>query len=84
MPTVTQAHYDALVAEIANLNAVIAGGERQVVIGDQSVTFNTTASLMQARDDATRRLQGLTVEGVATVRRPRPRQTLLTYGGRGY
>ena len=82
MPTVTQAEYDAQRQAVASLNTAIDGGERQVVIGDQSITYNTTDSLIRARDDAARRLREMTVEGAP--KRVRPRQTLLTYGGRGY
>ena len=44
---VTQADIDAL-------NKAISAGERQVSIGGQSVTYQTVASLIQARDDQLR------------------------------
>lgn len=47
-------------ADIDNLNEAISSGTRQVTIGGQSVTYQTTASLIQARDDMVKqlRLQG--------------------------
>ena len=68
-------------ADLNNLDAAIASGERQVVIGDQSVTYNTTASLIQARQHLAAQMER---ETAAATGRPRPRQTLLQYGGRGY
>lgn len=38
-------------AEIQSLNDAIASGERQVTIGGTTVTYNTTESLMKARND---------------------------------
>lgn len=66
---VTQADIDAL-------NEQIASGVRQVVIGDQSITTNTTTSLIQARDDLVRQL--------AKQKHRRPTQVLIRYSGRGY
>lgn len=71
---VTQTDIDAL-------NAAIASGERQVSIGGQSITYNTTASLIQARDDLQRQLS-LQQEAASGVRRPR--RSYAYYGGRGY
>lgn len=38
-------------AQIDTLNAAIAAGVRSVLIGGQQVTYNTSASLIQARDN---------------------------------
>jgi hypothetical protein len=43
--------------DIDNLNEAIAAGTRQVTIGGQSVTYQTTASLIQARDDMVKQLR---------------------------
>jgi len=37
-------------ADIQSLNEAIASGERQVTIGGTTVTYNTTESLIKARD----------------------------------
>lgn len=71
---VTQADIDAL-------NAAIASGERQVVIGGESVTYNTTDSLIRARNDLQAQLNAATARAEG---RRRPTQTVLVYQGRGY
>lgn len=71
---VTQADIDAL-------NEQIASGTRQVVIGDQSITSNTTQSLIVARDDLVRQLARQEAKAAGRVR---PSQTLIRYAGRGY
>lgn len=63
--------------DIDNLNQAIADGVRSVTIGGQTTIYNTTASLIQARDDMRKEL-----EKASGVRRNR--QTLVTYAGRGY
>lgn len=68
-------------ADIDNLNAAIASGERQVTIGSQSVTFNSTESLIKARDDM-RAEYALAMREAAGTRIPR--QTRLYHAGRGY
>ncbi len=85
---VTQEQIDALAAEIAGLNQCITDGVRIVVLpGGQSTTYQTTASMIQARDDAEQRLKAMQQlfdsENGATVQY-RPKQTLMYYGGRGY
>lgn len=65
-------------ADIDNLNEAIASGTRQVTIGGQSVTYQTTASLIAARDDMVKQLAALT----ATTRRSRSLQAV--HGGRGF
>lgn len=72
---VTQAHVDAL-------NEAIADGVRQVVLpGGQSTTYQTTESLIKARDDMVEQLKQQ--DRVASGRR-KNRRTLLFYAGRGY
>lgn len=85
---VTPEQIAALEAEIASLNQSITDGVRIVVLpGGQSTTYQTTESLIKARDDAENRLKALRdlyafEQGDTAVFRPR--QTLLSYGGRGY
>jgi hypothetical protein len=67
---VTQSDVDAL-------NAAIASGVRSVTLSGQTVIYNTTESLIKARDDALRQLQRQNSGG-------RPRQTYSLYAGRGY
>lgn len=64
--------------DIDNLNAAIASGTRSVTLGGQTITYNTTASLIAARDDLVKQLQALN----RTTRRYR--QTLAYQNGRGY
>lgn len=71
---VTQADIDAL-------NQAIIDGVRSVTMGGETTIFNTTDSLIKARDDARREFQR--VEAVASGRR-RNKRTLLTYAGRNY
>ena len=68
-------------ADIDNLNEAIASGARAVTIGDQSLTFNTTASLIAARNDLAAQLAR---QNARTAGKVRPRQTLIVYAGRGY
>lgn len=79
--TVTQEQIDTLNSRVEGLNQAIADGVRQVTIGDHTLTYNTTASLIQARDDTLGQLQRATAQFKG---RPRPRQTGLFYAGRGY
>ena len=67
--------------DIDALNAAIASGERQVVIGGESVTYNTTDSLIRARNDLLGQLNDATAREQG---KRRPRQTVLVYQGRGY
>jgi hypothetical protein len=71
---VTQAHIDAL-------NQAIADGVRQVTIGDQTTTYNTTDSLIRARDD---QQEQLNLQQAREAGRARPRRSKLVFGGRGY
>lgn len=67
---------DALRAQLTALNDAIAAGVRQVTHGDRTVTYNTTDSLLRARDDLERRL-AKKISGSAY-----PRQTRLYHAGR--
>lgn len=71
---ITQAHIDAL-------NQAIADGVRQVTINGQTTTYNTTDSLIRARDDMKRELadqQAAAAGKVNTGRR------YWYHAGRGY
>lgn len=68
-------------ADLDNLNQAIADGVRSVTIGGQTTIFNTTDSLIRARDDV--RSELLKQQARTADRRPN-RRTLLYYGGRGY
>lgn len=71
----------ALQAKVDALNDAIAAAERQITNGDESVTYQTTASLIQARNDLQRQQIQAADREAGKIR---PRQTLLQYGGRGY
>lgn len=83
---VSQADVAALQADIVSLNRAIADGVRQVTLGDQTVTYNTTDSLIRARDDAQDRLRAaqreLSAQGADAMRRGR--LMLLSQRDRGY
>jgi hypothetical protein len=63
--------------DIDTLNAMIASGARSVTLGGQTITYNTTASLIQARDDMRAQLNAAN----RTARRTK--QTYLYQNGRG-
>ncbi len=67
--------------DIDNLNAAIASGTRQVTIGGQTILYQTTDSLIKARDDLTKELQK---QNDAAAGKKRNRQSLAYYAGRGY
>lgn len=71
---VTQADLDAL-------NQAIADGVRSVTVGGQTTIYNTTDSLIRARDDV--RAELLRVQQREQGRRV-SRRTMLHYAGRGY
>lgn len=67
--------------QLSDLDAAIAAGVRQVTHGDRTVTYNTTDSLIRARDHIAK----LIADGQAKLAsRARPRQTLLYQAGRGF
>lgn len=63
--------------QIDALNTAIADGVRQVTIGGETITYNTTDSLIRARDN-------LKAEMAAQSGTVPKRRTLLSYAGRGY
>ncbi len=71
---VTQADIDAL-------NVAIADGVRSVTIGGETTIYNTTQSLIQARDDMRKELA---VIELRTSTRRYNKRTLLYQSGRGY
>lgn len=71
---VTQSDIDAL-------NRAIADGVRSVTIRGQTVIYNTTDSLITARDDMKRQLAE---EQAAATQAYPSRRTLLSHAGRGY
>lgn len=68
-------------ADIDALNRAIASGTRSVTIGGQTVIYNTTESLIKARNDLQVQLNAQTAQS-AGVRRSK--QTLLYQSGRGF
>jgi hypothetical protein len=72
---ITQAHIDAL-------NGAIASGVRSVTVGGDTTTYNTTASLIAARDDLVR--QKAEQDRADAGRARRTGRTYLHYAGRGY
>lgn len=65
-------------SDLDNLNAAIASGTRSVTLGGQTITYNTTASLIVARND----LRNELAAQLRTSRRQR--QTYAYQNGRGY
>ena len=65
-------------SDIDNLNAAIAAGTRSVTLGGQTVIYNTTASLIQARNDQKKQFDIQNGKGLRT------RVHQMIYGGRGY
>jgi hypothetical protein len=68
-------------SDIDKLNAAIASGTRSVTIGGQTVIYNTTESLIKARNDMQTQLNA---QNAATTGKRRPKQSLLYQSGRGY
>lgn len=65
-------------SDIDSLNAAIASGIRSATVGGQTVIYNTTTSMIEARNDLQKQLS-LQNQGA-----PRRKQTQLFYAGRGY
>ncbi len=70
---------EELQARVEGLNQALADGVRQVSVRGQITTYQTTASLIEARNDAERQLRAL--EEAAA---PRGRFRMLYQAGRGY
>lgn len=66
---------------VDTLNDALATGVRSVTLGGQTIIYNTTESLIKARDDALKQLNG---EKDADAGRVRPRYVQVVHGGRGY
>lgn len=67
--------------DIDRLNAAIASGARSVTIGGQTVIYNTTESLIKARNDMQVQLNKQTVQSTPVRRR---KQSYLFQSGRGF
>jgi hypothetical protein len=67
-------------ADIDSLNQAIADGVRQVTIGGQTVTYNTTESLIKARNDMREELRRQNADGAPR----RSRRIQMYHGGRGF
>lgn len=78
---VTQEEIDAQTAVVAGLEQMLADGVRQVTIGDQTLTYNTTDSLLKARDDAQAKLNGMKASFSG---QRRGTVTYFQFAGRGY
>lgn len=64
--------------DVDNLNAAIAAGVRQATIGGQTVLYQTTDSLIKARDDMRDQLKA------QAGGQKRSRQMQAVHAGRGY
>ncbi len=67
--------------DIDNLTLAIASGERQVTIGNQSITYRSISELLAARDQLIRDLQKQEQQASGTVK---PRVFSIVQQGRGY
>lgn len=65
-------------ADIENIDAAIAAGEKSVSINGKTVTYRSIEELILARSHLQQQLLS-----TDTSRPMRPRQTLLYHGGRG-
>lgn len=77
----TQLDIDTLKSRLEGLNQALADGVRQVTLGDQMVTYNTTDSLIRARDDVQAQLTRAQRSFSGTRS---PNQSQLYFSGRGY
>lgn len=66
---------------VTKLNKAIASGARSVTLGGQTITYNTTASLIQARDDMLKQLRAQEV-GENPIKRSK--QSYAVFAGRDY
>ena len=65
--------------DIDNLNAAIAKGVRSVTIGGQTVLYNTTESLIKARNDLRAQINAQAAQAAPR----RSKQIRAYYAGRG-
>ena len=68
-------------ADLDNLNAAIASGARSVTLGGQTLIYNTTESLIKARNDQQAQLTA--AEGALQPVKA-SRQNYVVYGGRDF
>lgn len=80
MSTQTTESVETLRAYVAALNKAIARGARSVTLGGQTIIYNTTDSLIRARDDMRKQLRAAEQKAAPRV----SRQTYAVYGGRDY
>ncbi|WP_315127220.1 hypothetical protein [Comamonas antarctica] len=67
---------------IKSLNKAIAVGARSVTLGSQTVIYNTTESLIMARDDMQKQLNAALSSAPGSTRVSR--QAYAVYGGRDF
>lgn len=67
---------------VALLNRAIARGVRSVTLGEQTVIYNTTDSLISARNDMLKQLRA--AEAAEGITKRASRQTYAVFGGRDY
>lgn len=83
MPTCSPEEIAALRADMASLNAAITAGARSVTLGGQTILYNTTESLIKARNDVQGRLNACLAADTPTSQK-RSKQAYSYYAGRGY
>lgn len=71
-----------LKARVDALNAALSTGARSVTLGGQTIIYNTTESLIKARDDVRKQLAAAEAQCNTTGRASR--QTYAVFGGRDY
>lgn len=81
---VTQEQIDAAAQRVEDLNQMIADGVRQATIRGQTITYNTTDSLIKARNDARVELKRLRQEFAGVVPGGGGQIQYLYHAGRGY
>jgi hypothetical protein len=81
MPAYTAEDVTRLTANVASLNQAIADGVRSVTMGGETTIYNTTQSLIAARDDQARQLAAAEATVAGTQRGKRK---YLVYEGRGF
>ena len=68
--------------DIDNITAAIASGERQVTIGNQSVTYRSISELLTARDALIRDFNAQ--EASADPSKKQPKVFNIVHAGRGF
>jgi len=66
---------------VEKLTKAIGSGVRSVTLGGQTITYNTSASLIEARDNMVKQIQK---QEAAAAPNKRSRQSYAVYGGRDY